>query len=309
MPDILARLDAAIGRLAETQPTSRSSRARWDEAGATGAAKSLNINTVPVLPVVPVAKRAPYPITAQSRISLFANESDAPLKVSSLLTGSTGSTGSIEDFRGFQSSRNLMADGNDGNSEPAAASDEPARDGIPRAWADGVAKLTTIARPAMVRPDRWRRAVADAECFLDQWGAQAASLGWSTLDVFGAHPTHPVQRLDLAGLLLLLHGDELAAITADTAGIRTRSGAILTYYRRPRPGAVPLWRLAAPVDAAVAQPIEALSDIVREAKRLFPGATVTVREATFAGSASDKPRLQSQTPSSVTSTQDCDGVY
>lgn len=243
MSDILARLDAAIGRLAETQPTSRSSRARWDEAGATGAAKSLNINTVPVLPVVPVAKRAPYPTTAQSRISLFANESDAPSKVSSLFTGSTGSTGSIEDFCGFQSSRNVIANGKDGNSEPAAARDEPARDGIPRAWADGVAKLTTIARPAMVRPDRWRRAVADAECFIAEWGAQAAALGWDTLGLFGAHPTHPVQRLDCAGLVWLLQGDELLAITADGARTRRQSGAILTYYRRTRPGAVPLWQL------------------------------------------------------------------
>ena len=243
MSDILACLDAAIGRLAETQPTSRSSRARWDEAGATGAAKYLNNNSVPVLPVVPVAKRVPYSTTAQPRISLFANESDAPLKVSSLFTGSTGSTGSIEDFRGFQSSRNVIANGKDGNSEPAAARDEPARDGIPRAWADGVAKLTTIARPAMVRPDRWRRAVADAECFIAEWGAQAAALGWDTLGLFGAHPTHPLQRLDCAGLVWLLHGDDVIAITSASACMRTSRGATLTYLRRSRPGAVPLWQL------------------------------------------------------------------
>ena len=94
-----------------------------------------------------------------------------------------------------------------------------------------------------MRPERWRQAIIDAARLLDQWGAQAISLGWSTLDVFGAHPTHPVERLDCAGLVILLHGDELAMLTADSACIRTRPGALLTYYRRPHPGAVPLWEL------------------------------------------------------------------
>lgn len=35
------------------------------------------------------------------------------------------------------------------------------------------------------------------------------------------------------GLLLLLHGRELAALTADEAVIRTRTGARQTYRRRP----------------------------------------------------------------------------
>ena len=113
----------------------------------------------------------------------------------------------------------------------------------PAEWHDGVDRLSTLAAPAMVRPQRWSLLTRDARRFLRDWGAQAAALGWDTLGLFGAHPTHPVQRLDCAGLLLLLHGDELAAITADTARIRTRRGAILTYYRRPRPGAVPLWQL------------------------------------------------------------------
>ena len=101
-----------------------------------------------------------------------------------------------------------------------------------------------MAGPPGIRPDRWRQVIIDAGRFLDHWGAQAAALGWGTLDVFGAHPTHPLQRLDCAGLALLLHGDEVLAVTADSARTRRRSGAILTYYRRPRPEAVPLWELA-----------------------------------------------------------------
>ena len=41
----------------------------------------------------------------------------------------------------------------------------------------------------------------------------------------------------------LLHGDDPVALTAGTARIRTSSGTLLTYYRRPRQGAVPLWEL------------------------------------------------------------------
>jgi hypothetical protein len=114
---------------------------------------------------------------------------------------------------------------------------------LPAEWIAGVARLRIMSHPAMVRPDRWRRAIIDAGRFLDQWGAQAAALGWTTLDIFGAHPTHPLQRIDCAGLILLLRGDEPLAITAATALTRRRSGAILTFYRRPQQGAVPLWEL------------------------------------------------------------------
>jgi hypothetical protein len=112
-------------------------------------------------------------------------------------------------------------------------------------WRAGVASLRTMAGPR-VRPDRWQQTMVDAGRFLDHWGAQAAALGWSTLDVFGAHPTHPTERLDCAGLIILLHGDELAAFTADITRFRNNSGALLTYYRRRRQGAVPLWELRPP---------------------------------------------------------------
>jgi hypothetical protein len=193
-----------------------------------------------------VAKQESYATIVESRICAFARECDAPSKVSSLFTGSTGSTGSPKDFCGIHRSRNFVRHGDSGNSEPAAAGGEAVAVGIPREWAEGFERLRAMACPAGIRPDRWRQAIVDAGRFLDQWGGQAAALGWTTLDAFGAHPTHPLQRVDLAGLVILLHGDELVAITADAARIRNRSGAILTYYRRPRPGAVPLWELRPP---------------------------------------------------------------
>jgi hypothetical protein len=34
----------------------------------------------------------------------------------------------------------------------------------------------------------WRGLIRDADLFLATWGSQAADLGWTTLDLFGAHP-------------------------------------------------------------------------------------------------------------------------
>jgi hypothetical protein len=110
-------------------------------------------------------------------------------------------------------------------------------------WIDGVSQLRMIARPPCIRAARWQQVVADAGRFLRDWAAQAAALGWTTADIFGAHPTHPLQRIDCAGLILLLHGDQLVALTVEAGHIQTRTGAPMTFPRGRRPGAVPLWEL------------------------------------------------------------------
>jgi hypothetical protein len=120
----------------------------------------------------------------------------------------------------------------------------PLEPDCPAEWSAGVARLGAMPRPDCVGRDRWRQAIIDAGRFLDRWGAAPAALGWTTLDLFGAHPTHPIERLDCAGLVISLHGDEVAAITAETALTRRRRGALLTYYRRPLATAVPVWELA-----------------------------------------------------------------
>jgi hypothetical protein len=67
----------------------------------------------------------------------------------------------------------------------------------------------------------------------------------SALDIFGCDSARPLDRLDRAGLLLLLHmGEEIIAITGTAATIRTSSGALQRYYRKPCNGAVCVWELA-----------------------------------------------------------------
>jgi hypothetical protein len=63
--------------------------------------------------------------------------------------------------------------------------------------------------------------------------------------LFGCDRDRPYARIDRAGLLLLLDGDRLVALTANTATIETRAGARQTYSRKPaEPGRVLAWELA-----------------------------------------------------------------
>ena len=54
--------------------------------------------------------------------------------------------------------------------------------GIPRAWAEGFARLDPNNTPADVPPRRWLRFIDDCGGFLDGgWAARAAELGWGPL--------------------------------------------------------------------------------------------------------------------------------
>ena len=118
--------------------------------------------------------------------------------------------------------------------------------GTPEDWHRGVGALISLPCPASVRPPRWDRLQLDAATFYETWAAQAAALGWSTYDVFGANRTKPIERVDMAGLVLLINGRGLAALTDTEAAISTRTSARLTYRRKwiePAPGQVLLWEL------------------------------------------------------------------
>jgi hypothetical protein len=92
----------------------------------------------------------------------------------------------------------------------------------------------------------WLRAIKDGRRFVTQWGDQAEVLGWTTADLFGLHtpPEKPapsyrrLARYDQAGLIWLLHGRPVIALTATEAVIRAASGATVT-YRRYKPAREP----------------------------------------------------------------------
>jgi hypothetical protein len=118
--------------------------------------------------------------------------------------------------------------------------------GLPRAWAEGLAKLCVMPCPAGFTPKRWARLVNDAGRFGDAWAAKAAGLGWTALDVFGVDPRVPDANYGVAGvvpLLALLNNGEIVAIEAGRATVRNAIGKELVYLRGPRAGAVALWEL------------------------------------------------------------------
>jgi hypothetical protein len=102
--------------------------------------------------------------------------------------------------------------------------------------------------PAYVEIDRWQQAVEDAGRFLATWGEQAEALGWTSRELFGLHtpterPTASYQRLsryDETGLVWLLQGRPVIALTADTAAVQTTSGGTLTYRKYNKPELGPL---------------------------------------------------------------------
>jgi hypothetical protein len=58
-------------------------------------------------------------------------------------------------------------------------------------------------------------------------------LGWPAWELFGCHKRAPWGRIQGIGLILLLRGRELAALTATEAVMRTGTGAHQTYRRKP----------------------------------------------------------------------------
>ena len=108
-------------------------------------------------------------------------------------------------------------------------------DGVPEVWAQGICDLLVMPPHPAWTKDGWRVLQQDALRFLQDWAAQANRLGWEALDLFGAHPTAPVARLDSKGLVLLLNGCLVVALTEDSAVIKTPLDRSLTFRRHMPP--------------------------------------------------------------------------
>jgi hypothetical protein len=114
----------------------------------------------------------------------------------------------------------------------------------PAEWHAILAELEQRSCPDWLAPDRWDAVLSDAENFLSRWGAAAHALGWTALDLFGVHPTVPAARFDVMGLIPILHGGEVVALTEQAATIRRSSNAVLTYRRPDQTGSVCITRVA-----------------------------------------------------------------
>lgn len=113
-----------------------------------------------------------------------------------------------------------------------AASDARVESGI-EDWVRGVERLSSTPTPPNYPEQAWQQLIADAQRFLEWWGEQAARLGWPTWELFGCHQFAPWGRVQGMGLVLLLRGRELAALTETEAVIRTATGGHQAYRRKP----------------------------------------------------------------------------
>ena len=102
--------------------------------------------------------------------------------------------------------------------------------------------------PVRIDPARWQQAVNDGQRFLAQWGEQAEALGWTARDLFGLHeiPANPhpsyrrLSRYDCTGLIWLLQGCPVVALTEATAAIKSPTGNLTTYRKHNKPAYGPL---------------------------------------------------------------------
>jgi hypothetical protein len=100
--------------------------------------------------------------------------------------------------------------------------------------------------PDAYYPAEWQQLRDDAGYFLERWAGQCSSLGWSLVDVFGVALTAPQARHDAKGLVPLLDGKKIVAVTAELAVIETATGNRLRYFRRkhkPSCPIAPIWSL------------------------------------------------------------------
>jgi hypothetical protein len=97
---------------------------------------------------------------------------------------------------------------------------------IPADWAAGVRVIVGKPCPITIEPKRWLHFQKDASRFVDEWGRQAAALGWSTLDIFGCHATHPADRYDTMGLVWMISDAEIVAMGAEVANLHRATGIV-----------------------------------------------------------------------------------
>jgi hypothetical protein len=148
--------------------------------------------------------------------------------------------GRVNSFNSFLSSPESVADEFE---ERAALVESGAR--VPREWAEGYAWLDLTRPPGDVPPHQWQTFVDDVGRFLDSgFPAKAAALGWTSFDLFGADREKPFARIDKAGLLWLVNGAKLVALTENTATVEAHGGVRQSFRRRPTAaGQVLAWEL------------------------------------------------------------------
>jgi TubC N-terminal docking domain len=129
---------------------------------------------------------------------------------------------------------------------PTPLADNQVGQDLPADMADGVRAIVAAEGARGVPPNRWPQIQRDVRQLVERrWLHAALDLSWTTADLFGCDQRAPWHRLDRSGLVLLLGGHEIAELSADVATLRTRTGSVLRFQRRPpaEPPVALLWEL------------------------------------------------------------------
>jgi hypothetical protein len=141
----------------------------------------------------------------------------------------------------FRPIASLKGEANQGR---PAFSATPSLTKIPTDWTAGLLAIADKPSPVTIKPNRWLQFRGDASRFVDQWGGQAAALGWSTLDVFGCDPTHPADRFDTMGLVWMIADAEIVAMGPEVVNLRNASGTRQRIWKCPVVnGRILVWEL------------------------------------------------------------------
>jgi hypothetical protein len=166
-------------------------------------------------------------------------EPSKPSKPILLVVGHSNTT----DARGFEGFEGDLGRCLSENEAPADRSRLDHHSVLDRTYA-----ALTARSPKHVHAAQWQQAVQDGRRFLVKWGEQAVALGWRPRDLFGLHKPpdqpHPsyrrLSRYDETGLIWLLQGRQVVALTDATAAIENPTGAITVYRRYDKPALGPV---------------------------------------------------------------------
>jgi hypothetical protein len=110
------------------------------------------------------------------------------------------------------------------------------RGSLPSSVLAGLDRLRLQAAPRLERPEVWPEIVADALALVtDGWAGKALALGWTPLQLWGAH-------LDTPGLAAWLAGRRIALLHDSCCTVADGPNRWAVFNRRePAPGTVFLW--------------------------------------------------------------------
>ena len=145
----------------------------------------------------------------------------------------TGSDPAIDSSKPCSSFRSIASSEGEAGRGRRPVSVTPSLTDIPTDWAAGLQGIAGKPCPVMIEPKRWLQLQKDANRFVDQWGRQAAALGWSTLDIFGCHPTHPTDRYDAMGLVWMIADTEIVAMGAELVNVRKAYRTLQRVWKCP----------------------------------------------------------------------------